>query len=77
MAATGRAVMEESLLDQGTETLVLSIGTERRLQVDPSTIALLERLGAPYQTAEASKAVELYNKLAETTPAGRLFHSTC
>ena len=27
--------------------------------------------------AQACEAVEVYNELAEATPVGRLFHSTC
>lgn len=65
------------LIDHGAEIVVLSLGMERRLQIDPAAIALLERLGVPYQAAETSQAVELYNNAAETASVGGLFHSTC
>lgn len=65
------------LIDHGAETIVLSLGMERRLQIDPATITLLERLRVPYQTAETPEAVELYNKAATNSSVGGLFHSTC
>ncbi|RRS00502.1 Mth938-like domain-containing protein [Glycomyces terrestris] len=63
------------LIDNGAESIVLSLGMERRLEVDPATVALLERLGVPYRTAETREAVELYN--ADPGRVGGLFHSTC
>lgn len=65
------------LIDHGAETVVRSLGMERRLQVDPATIALLERLGIPYRTAETEEAVCLDNEAAENGAVGGLFHSTC
>jgi hypothetical protein len=65
------------LIDHGAETVILSLGMERRLQIDPATIALLERLGVPYQAAETPEAVALYNDATATLRVGGLFHSTC
>jgi hypothetical protein len=65
------------LLDHGAETLILSLGMERRLGVDPVTIAMLDRLGVPYLTAETREAVAMYNTAADTERVGGLFHSTC
>ncbi|MEU5152952.1 MTH938/NDUFAF3 family protein [Glycomyces sp. NPDC021274] len=65
------------LIDHGAETIVLSLGMERRLQIDPATIALLERLSVPYQAAETLEAVELYNQALANGSVGGLFHSTC
>ncbi|MFG3340743.1 Mth938-like domain-containing protein [Glycomyces sp. NPDC048151] len=65
------------LIDRGAETIVLSLGMERRLQIDPATIALLERLHVGYQAAETPEAVALYNRAADTGSVGGLFHSTC
>jgi hypothetical protein len=65
------------LIDHGAETIVLSLGMERRLQIDPATITLLERLSVTYQAAETLEAVELYNQALANGSVGGLFHSTC
>lgn len=65
------------LLDRGAQTVILSAGMERRLGVDPATIALLEDRGVPYHVAETREAVERYNLAAATEAVGGLFHSTC
>ena len=65
------------LLDNGATTVVLSQGIDKQLQVDPATLALLEERSVTVHVAETRAAVALYNELAETTPVGGLFHSTC
>ena len=56
---------------------MLSRGMELRLQRMPQTLSLLERRGIEVHVLETTAAVELYNRLAESTPVGGLFHSTC
>jgi hypothetical protein len=56
---------------------VLSRGMQQRLQVDPSTLRMLEEHGVGVHIAQTTEAVDLYNKLADTQPVGGLFHSTC
>jgi hypothetical protein len=65
------------LLGNGATTVVLSQGIDKQLQVDPATLALLEERSVTVHVAETRAAVALYNELAETTPVGGLFHSTC
>ena len=65
------------LLASGATTVVLSQGIDKQLQVDPATLALLEERSVTVHVAETRAAVALYNELAETTPVGGLFHSTC
>jgi hypothetical protein len=65
------------LLDNGATTVVLSQGMDKQLEVDPATLALLDQRSIAVHVAETRAAVALYNELAETTPVGGLFHSTC
>ena len=65
------------LLDHGATTVVLSLGMEQRLQVDPATLALLAQRSVTVHVAETNEAVKLYNDLVRTTAVGGLFHSTC
>ena len=65
------------LLANGATTIVLSQGMEKRLEVAPDTLTLLEQWSVTVHVAETQAAVALYNELAETTPVGGLFHSTC
>lgn len=67
----------EELLDRGSTVVVLSRGMERRLQVCPETLELLEGRGVTVHVEETGAAVELYNELVEHAPVGGLFHSTC
>ena len=50
---------------------------DMRLQVDPATITLLSSRGVAVHVEETRAAVARYNELADTTPVGGLFHSTC
>ena len=65
------------LLDNGATAIVLSQGMELQLHVDPATLSLLDQRSITVHVAETRAAVALYNELAETTPVGGLFHSTC
>ena len=65
------------LLDRGATVVVLSMGIQERLGVDPATLRLLEDRGITVHRAETSRAVEIYNSLAGTEAVGGLFHSTC
>lgn len=65
------------LLDNGATAVVLSQGMDKQLQVDTTTLSLLEQRSIIVHVLETRAAVALYNELAETTPVGGLFHSTC
>ena len=67
----------QELLDRGSQVIVLTRGMELVLQTCPETLALLLDRGIPVHVEETRDAVALYNKLAEETPVGGLFHSTC
>jgi hypothetical protein len=67
----------EELLANGATTVVLSLGMDLKLNVDPTTLAFLKERGVIVHVAETRQAVDLYNALAETTSVGGLFHSTC
>jgi hypothetical protein len=67
----------EELLAHGVAAIVLSQGMDMRLQVDPATLEYLGQRSIPVHVAETGEAVEIYDKLAATTAAGGLFHSTC
>ncbi|GII26989.1 hypothetical protein Pmi06nite_04310 [Planotetraspora mira] len=65
------------LLDHGSQVVVLSQGMDLVLQTCPETLDLLKQKGIEVFVEETRAAVERYNALAETTPVGGLFHSTC
>lgn len=67
----------EELLDHGATSVVLSLGMDQQLQVSPATLEFLSERSVTVQIAETREAVRIYNKLAEDTPVGGLFHSTC
>jgi len=67
----------EELLDRGATTVVLSLGLDQVLQVDPRTLDLLAARSIPVYVAETRDAVKRYNELAGTEAVGGLFHSTC
>jgi len=67
----------EELLAHGATVVVLSLGMNRRLQVDPRTLDYLAGQSVTAHTAETREAVRIYNKLAQDTPVAGLFHSTC
>jgi hypothetical protein len=65
------------LLDHGSQVIVLSRGMDLVLQTCPETLDMLKDEGVEVVVEETRAAVERYNALAETTPVGGLFHSTC
>jgi hypothetical protein len=65
------------LLEHGATAVVLSQGMDKMLHVAPGTLEYLEQRSITVHVAETREAVALYNKLAEDTPVGGLFHSTC
>lgn len=67
----------EELLAHGATAVVLSQGMDKRLQVDPATLAYLERQSVNVHVAETLEAVQIYNELAGAVPVAGLFHSTC
>lgn len=67
----------EELLEHGAEEIVLSKGINERLQVKNETLQMLEERDVPVHVLQTEQAVDRYNELAETTPVGGLFHSTC
>jgi len=67
----------DELLNYGATAVVLSCGMQLGLQVPQSTVDYLEERNVIVHVAETREAVRIYNELAETTPVGGLFHSTC
>jgi hypothetical protein len=65
------------LLDRGSQVIVLTRGMELALRTCPETLVLLRDRGIPVHVEETRAAVALYNKLAEDSQVGGLFHSTC
>jgi hypothetical protein len=65
------------LLDRGSRVVVLTRGMALALRTCPETLALLRDREIPVYVEETRAAVALYNKLAEDTQVGGLFHSTC
>lgn len=67
----------EELLADGATTVVLSQGMDRRLQIDPRTLRLLDERSAIVHVASTADAVKIYNDLIDDVLVGGLFHSTC
>ena len=68
----------QELLDQGSQTIVLSRGMLLKLKTAPETLELLESMNINIHVAETKEAAEIYNNLASNGEAvGGLFHSTC
>jgi hypothetical protein len=66
------------LVEHGTTTVVLSCGVLRMLQVCAGTFRQLEGHGVAVEVPPTPKAVETYNRLADSGVAvGALIHSTC
>ena len=66
------------LLDNGSQTVVLSRGMLLMLRTCQDTLDLLEENNIPVHIAETKEAAQIYNGLvAGGTPVGGLFHSTC
>jgi hypothetical protein len=67
----------EELLAHGATVVVLSLGMDRQLHVDPSTLRYLEERGIEVHVLETGEAVKIYNDLADDVAVAGLFHSTC
>lgn len=68
----------QELLDNGSQTVVLSRGMLLRLRTCQETIDQLEEMKISLHIAETKAAAEIYNDLASRGQAvGGLFHSTC
>ena len=67
----------EELLAHGAAVVVLSLGIDQQLHVDPSTLRYLEGRGIEVHVLETGEAVKVYNDLADDVAVGGLFHSTC
>ncbi len=68
----------EELLTRGAEVVVLSKGTNERLQVMDETLRMLEERGVEAHVLQTEKAAERYNTLRDDDRrVGGLFHSTC
>ncbi len=68
----------KELLDNGSQTVVLSRGMLLKLRTCQETLELLERKQIPVHIAGTKVAAEIYNGLiADGESVGGLFHSTC
>lgn len=68
----------EELLDHGASVVVLSQGMNRRLQVKPETLEMLDDADVETHVLQTERAVRRYNELQEGhEKVGGLFHSTC
>ncbi|MFW6042403.1 MAG: Mth938-like domain-containing protein [Chloroflexota bacterium] len=67
----------EELLDHGAKVIIFSTGMNRRLQVMPATLQLLEERGVTSYVLPTKQAVARYNDLRRTDRVGALIHSTC
>jgi hypothetical protein len=63
----------EELLARGATAVVLSLGMNRRLEVDPRTLDCLAGRSVAAHLAETREAVKIYNDLAEAVPVAGLF----
>lgn len=68
----------KELLDNGSQTVILSRGMLLMLGTCQETLDLLKENNIPVQIAETKAAAEIYNGLVSAGAAvGGLFHSTC
>jgi hypothetical protein len=67
----------EDLLRHGATVIVLSLGMDRQLHIDPATLRYLEERDVAVHAVETLEAVKIYNDLADDVAVGGLFHSTC
>jgi hypothetical protein len=66
------------LLNHDASVVVLSRGMNKRLQVKPETLDMLDEAGVETHVLQTKQAVERYNQLQEAGEAvAGLFHSTC
>jgi len=68
----------QELLDNGSETVILTRGMQLVLQTCPATLQMLKDRNIRVFVEETTTAVEVYNQLVEQQQlVGGLFHSTC
>ena len=68
----------KELLDNGSQSIVLSRGMLLMLRTCQETLELLEKRNIPVHIAETKAAADIYNDLVSDGDAvGGLFHSTC
>jgi hypothetical protein len=67
----------QELLEHGAKVVVLSRGMKKCLEVPRETLDFLKEKQIEAHVLPTAEAVELYNKLAEKSPVGGLFHTTC
>ena len=67
----------KELLDNGSETVILSRGVLGRLKVQKEVIEQLELESITVYILKTNKAVKLYNELLKTEKVGALIHTTC
>jgi hypothetical protein len=67
----------EELLAHGATVIVLSLGMDMQLHVDPDTSRYLEERSVEVHAVETREAVKIYNDLADQVAVAGLFHSTC
>ncbi len=68
----------KELLDNGSQSIVLSRGMLLMLRTCQETLELLEKKNIPVHIAETKAAADIYNDLVSDGDAvGGLFHSTC
>ena len=67
----------QELLDHGAKVVVLSRGMKKCLKVPAKTLNFLKEKQIETHVLPTAEAVKLYNRLAETSPVGGLFHTTC
>ena len=68
----------EELLNNGSQSVVLSRGMWLALQTSKETLDFLNEKNVPVHIAETRAASEIYNDMASDGEAvGGLFHSTC
>ncbi len=67
----------QELLEHGAKVVVLSRGMKECLEVPRETLDFLKEKQIEVQVLPTAEAVELYNKLAEKSRVGGLFHTTC
>jgi hypothetical protein len=66
----------QELLDHGARVIVRSGGMKNCLEVPAETLNFLKEKQIEAHVLPTDEAVELYNKLAEKSPVGGLFHTT-
>uniref|UniRef100_A0A8C2IAJ9 Mth938 domain-containing protein n=1 Tax=Cyprinus carpio TaxID=7962 RepID=A0A8C2IAJ9_CYPCA len=68
----------EDVLRTGVQTLVIGRGMNEALQVPPTTLDYVNKLGVDVRVFQTEQAVKEYNALVEQgAKVGGVFHSTC